>query len=73
MRGNDGDGSQVRGVLRAQFEQAIDSLQKNLSALMLGYMAGDAIDRTAIVDKLELRLTSVDEYARSVLGRAASA
>jgi hypothetical protein len=40
---------------------------------MLGYQHGDAIDMTRIVDTFGIELSKVDEYARSVLGYAASA
>ena len=60
-------------TLRTQFEEATDSMQKSFAALMLGYLNGDAMDKAPIVDQLGLKLTSVEEYARRVLGNAAGA
>lgn len=60
-------------MLLAQFEAATDPLEKSFAALMLGYQHGDAIDMTRIVDTFGIKLSRVDEYARSVLGNAASA
>ena len=47
-------------------------MQKSFAALMLGYLYGDAMDMKRVVDTYGIRLTSVDEYARSVVGSAAS-
>jgi uncharacterized protein YbjT (DUF2867 family) len=55
-------------TLRAQFDGAADPMQKTFAGLMLGYLYGDAIDMAPVVDQFGLQLTSVDEYARSVLG-----
>lgn len=60
-------------ALVAQFEGATDPLQKSFAALMLGYLHGDAMDMTRVADTFGIRLSSVDEYARGVLGKAASA
>lgn len=60
-------------ALRAQFEGATDSMQKSFAALMLGYLHGDAIDTAPVVDTFGIKLTSIDEYTRSVLGKAAMA
>lgn len=60
-------------TLRAQFEQATDSMQKSFAALMLGCLYGDAMNMASIVDQFGIKLTSVDEYARSVLGNIARA
>jgi len=59
-------------VLRSQFQVATDSLQKSFAALMLGFIQGDAIDMAPVVDKFGIKLNSVDDYARSVLARAAT-
>ncbi len=59
-------------LLRSQFQQAADSLQKSFAALMLGYLHGDAMNMAPVVDKFAIKLTSVDDYARSVLARAAT-
>jgi uncharacterized protein YbjT (DUF2867 family) len=60
-------------ALRAQYEAATDSLSKSFAALMLGCTAGDAMNVTPVVEGYGIRLTSVDEYARSVLAGAARA
>jgi uncharacterized protein YbjT (DUF2867 family) len=60
-------------TLLAQFEGATDPLQKSFAALMLGYSHGDAMDMTRVVDTFGIKLSKVDDYARSVLGRTASA
>ena len=60
-------------TLLAQFEQAADPLQKSFAALMLGYCRGDAMDMAPVVETFGIKLSSVDEYARSVLGQGASA
>jgi uncharacterized protein YbjT (DUF2867 family) len=55
-------------TLRAQFDGAADPMQKTFAGLMLGYLYGDAIDMAPVVEQFGIQLTSVDEYARSVLG-----
>ncbi len=60
-------------MLRAQFEEATDPLQKSFAALMLGYAHGDAMDPAPVVDTFGIKLTNVTEYAMRVLGKAASA
>ena len=57
-------------ALRAQFEGAIDPMQKSFAALMLSYSTGDAIDMTKVRERFRIVLTNVDQYARDVLGRA---
>jgi hypothetical protein len=42
-------------------------MQKSFAALMLGYVHGDAIHMEPVVDKFAIKLSSVDDYARSVL------
>ena len=59
-------------ALLAQFEGAADPLQKSFAALMLGYSHGDAMNMAPVVDRFGIKLSNVDEYARSVLGRAAA-
>jgi uncharacterized protein YbjT (DUF2867 family) len=54
-------------TLLAQFEGATDPLQKSFAALMLGYLRGDAIDMAPVVATYGINLSSVDEYARSVM------
>ena len=55
-------------TLHAQFDGAADPMQKTFAGLMLGYLYGDAIDMAPVVEQFGIHLTSVDEYARSVLG-----
>ena len=59
-------------ALLTQFQEATDSMQKSFAALMLGYVHGDAINMEPVVDKYSIKLSSVDDYARSVLSRAAA-
>jgi uncharacterized protein YbjT (DUF2867 family) len=59
-------------ALLTQFQEATDSMQKSFAALMLGYLRGDAINMAPVVDKFAVKLSSVDDYARSVLSRAAA-
>ena len=56
-------------ALRAQYESATDSMQKSFAALMLGAANGDAIDMNSTIEEFGLSLTSVDDYARGVLGQ----
>ncbi len=60
-------------TLLAQLEGATDPLQKSFAGLMLGYLHGDAIKMAQVVDEFGIELSSVDHYARSVLGKQASA
>jgi uncharacterized protein YbjT (DUF2867 family) len=60
-------------TLRAQFEGAADPMQKTFAGLMLGYLYGDAMDMTPVVEQFGIKLASVDEYARSVLGERKTA
>jgi uncharacterized protein YbjT (DUF2867 family) len=59
-------------ALLAQFEGATDSLQKSFAALMLGYLHGDAMNMASVVETYGIKLTNVNEYARSVMGKAAA-
>jgi uncharacterized protein YbjT (DUF2867 family) len=59
-------------ALLTQFQEATDSMQKSFAALMLGYIHGDSINVAPVVDKFPIRLSSVDDYARSVVSRAAA-
>jgi uncharacterized protein YbjT (DUF2867 family) len=59
-------------VLRSQFQDATDSLQKSFAALMLRYVQGDAMTMAPVVDQFGIKLTTVEDYARSVLARAAT-
>jgi uncharacterized protein YbjT (DUF2867 family) len=56
-------------ALRRQFEEATDSMQKSFAGLMLGYASGDAIDMTLIQQEFGIKLTNIDQFVRSVLGR----
>ena len=58
-------------TLRTQFEEATDSMQKSFAGLMLGYASGDAIDMTSIQQEFGIKLTNMDQFVRSVLGRMA--
>jgi uncharacterized protein YbjT (DUF2867 family) len=58
-------------AILSQFEGATDSLQKSFAALMLGYVHGDVIDMTPVVNTFGIKLTNIDDYARSLLGKAA--
>lgn len=60
-------------ALVGQFEAATDPLQKTFAALMLGYLHGDAMNMAPVIDTFGIKLTSVDEYARAVLGKSPSA
>jgi uncharacterized protein YbjT (DUF2867 family) len=62
----------LESALLTQFHEATDSMQKSFAALMPGYVHGDAIFMEPVVDRFPLRLNSVDDYARSVLSRAAA-
>jgi uncharacterized protein YbjT (DUF2867 family) len=55
-------------TLRAQFDGAADPMQKTFAGLMLGYVYGDAVDMAPVVKQFGIKLSSVDEYARGVLG-----
>jgi len=60
-------------ALRAQFDAATDPMQKTFAGLMLSYVYGDAMDMAPLVEQFGIQLTSVDEYARGVLGERAAA
>lgn len=60
-------------TLREQFEQATDPMQKSFASLMLGYSRGDAIDMQPVIKNFGIHLTSVDDYARSVMPKSSSA
>jgi len=53
--------------LREQLDSANDSLEKSFAGLMLQYAHGDAIDMRRLLESIPIRLTSVREYARTVL------
>jgi uncharacterized protein YbjT (DUF2867 family) len=60
-------------ALRSQFEAAGDSMEKTFAALMLGAAYGDAVTMAPVAHKFGLKLKTVADYARSVLGKAATA
>ena len=60
-------------ALREQFEAAPDSMSKSFAALALGYLYGDAMNMAPIIDTYGIQLSSIDDYARSVLGKPAAA
>ena len=53
--------------LREQFNSANDSLEKSFAGVMLQYAHGDAIEMRGLLESIPVRLTSVREYARTVL------
>ena len=59
-------------ALLAQFEGATDPLQKSFAALILGYLHGDAMNMASVFETYGIKLTDVNEYARSVMGKAAA-
>jgi hypothetical protein len=48
-------------------------MQKTFAGLMMGYAYGDAMDMAPVAEQFGIQLTSVDEYARGVLGERAAA
>lgn len=54
-------------ALEAQFEAANDSLQKSFAGLMLDYAKGDEIPMADTLQRFPVALTSVRDYARTVL------
>src|ERR1017187_4766460 len=46
-------------------------MQKSFAGLMLGYLRGDAMNMASVVDTFGIKLTNVDEYARTGLRRPA--
>ncbi|HUQ81222.1 MAG TPA: SDR family oxidoreductase [Gemmatimonadaceae bacterium] len=55
-------------ALRGQFAAATDSLQKSFAGLMLDVAHGDEIPMEETLRKYPVKLTSVRDYARTVLG-----
>src|SRR2546423_737264 len=49
--------------LRAQKEEATDSLQESFAGLMLGCAQGSVVDMREVLEKFPLQLRSVSEYA----------
>ena len=50
-----------------QLDSASDSLEKSFAGVMLQYAHGDVIDMRRLLESIPVRLTSVREYARTVL------
>ncbi|HEX6058696.1 MAG TPA: SDR family oxidoreductase [Gemmatimonadaceae bacterium] len=57
-------------ALRAQAASAPDSLQKTFAALMLAVAQGDAIPMDETLDRYQLRLMSVRDYASAAVAQA---
>ena len=53
--------------LSEQLNSANDSLEKSFAGVMLQYTHGDAIDMRRVLESIPVCLTSVREYARTVL------
>jgi NADH dehydrogenase len=56
-------------ALRAQQEAATDPMEQSFAGLMRCYAQGDAVEMGATLEAFPLQLTSVREYASSVLQR----
>jgi NADH dehydrogenase len=55
-------------ALRHQFSTASDELQKSFAGLMLFSANGHGVDMTGVLEMFPLKLTSVDDFAKSVAG-----
>ena len=55
--------------LQAQKAETDDPLQQSLSALILDYAKGDAIDMTNTLKTFPVQLTSVKDYASRVMAK----
>ncbi len=55
-------------ALQAQYDGAVDPMQKSFISLMLCYAAGDPIDMTEIKQTFAVKLTPVKDYVASVIG-----
>jgi uncharacterized protein YbjT (DUF2867 family) len=58
-------------TLKSQFEAANDPLEKSFAGLMLQCAHGDAIDMRGLLQSVPVKLLSVRDYARAVLGKQA--
>jgi uncharacterized protein YbjT (DUF2867 family) len=56
-------------ALRSQKDAAQDSLSKSFASLMLGYAGGSIINMQETLQKIPIKLTSVNDYAEKVLGK----
>jgi uncharacterized protein YbjT (DUF2867 family) len=55
-------------ALQSQFDSANDPLEKSFAGLMLQYAHGDAIDMGGLLRSVPVKLTSVRDYAKAILG-----
>jgi hypothetical protein len=53
--------------LREQLDSATDSSEKSFAGITLKYAHGEAIDMRGLLESIPVRLTSVREYAKTVL------
>jgi uncharacterized protein (DUF2236 family) len=56
-------------ALRSQKDAAQDSLGKSFASLMLGYAGGCVINMQETLQKIPIKLTSVNDYAEKVSGK----
>lgn len=56
-------------ALAGQLAEATDDLAKTFPGLMLSYAHGDAIDMQATLQAFPIQMTTVEAYARRVLGK----
>jgi NADH dehydrogenase len=59
-------------ALEQQYREAAGPMPRTFASLMLGYAAGDEIAMAATAAGFGIRLCSVQDYARAVLGASAS-
>lgn len=57
-------------ALRARATSATDPVQRSFAALMLAYAKGDAIAMDEALDRYQLQLTTVRDYARGAMVRS---
>jgi uncharacterized protein YbjT (DUF2867 family) len=56
-------------LLLKQFQEATDDMQKSLAGMKINYAAGDPADLELPQSAFPMRLTTITEYARNVLGK----
>ena len=54
-------------ALQKQLADAVDPMQKSYTGLMLGYASHQAIDMSRTVQKLPVKMRTVEDYVRSVM------
>jgi uncharacterized protein YbjT (DUF2867 family) len=54
-------------ALKSQMDEATDPMQKSFSGLMLCVANGDPINMEAVLQDFPIKLTSVEEYAQSMV------